>query len=70
MQSLVGKLLYIHKCIQPARLFVNRIVTVLSNAPASGMFKLPGMFYKDIRWFNKFLEEFNDVIKIHAKNSQ
>ena len=29
LQSLLGKLLYLHKCVKPARIFVNRILTVL-----------------------------------------
>ena len=32
-QSLVGSLLYIHKCACPARLFVNRILATLRQAP-------------------------------------
>ena len=69
LQQLVGKLLYIHRCIRPARLFVNRILTTLRNAPAMGNFRLPGLIYKDIAWFNKFLQKFNGVVKIHTKNT-
>ena len=70
LQSLIGKLLYIHKCVHPARLFVNRMLAVLRNAPVSGLFPLPGMFYKDIAWFNKFLAEFNGIVKIHRNKLQ
>ena len=31
LQSLVGHLIYLHKCITPARLFVNRVLTTLRN---------------------------------------
>ena len=58
LQSLIGKLLYIYKCVHKC------------NAPASGWFPLPGMFYKDIAWFNKFLAEFNNVVKIHRNQLQ
>ena len=66
LQRFVGKLLYMHKCIKPARLFVNRILAVLCNAPCTGSFKLPDMFFKDINWFNLFLEDFNGIRKIQA----
>ena len=70
LQSLIGKLLYIHKCVHPARSFVNRMLAVLRNAPVSGFFVLPGMFYKDIAWFNKFLADFNGIVKIHNNEVQ
>ena len=57
LQKLVGKLIYIHRCVQPARLFINRILTVLCNT--IGANELPDMFFRDISWFNKFLEYFN-----------
>ena len=34
-----------------------------------GNFRLPGLIYKDIAWFNKFLQKFNGVVKIHTKNT-
>ena len=66
LQRLVGKLLYIHKCIKPARLFVNRILAVPRNAPCTGSFKLPDEFLKDINWLNLFLEDFNGIKKIQT----
>ena len=68
LQKLVGNLLYLHKCIPPARLFTNRILSVLRNAPMSGMVKLNAAFYKDIAWFCEFLVEFNGMVKIHPIN--
>ena len=34
LQKLVGKLIYIHCCVKPARLFINRILKVLRSCPA------------------------------------
>ena len=59
LQSLVGSLIYIHKCVKPARLFVNRILAVLKLAPAKGYINLTQDFGKDIAWFNAFLLQFN-----------
>ena len=64
LQKLVGNLLYLHKYIPPARLFTNRILFVLRNAPMSGTVKLNAAFYKDIAWFCEFLVEFNGMVKI------
>ena len=59
LQSLVGSLIYIHKCVKPARLFVNRILATLKLAPDSGYVTLNPEFHKDVAWFNKFLTSFN-----------
>ena len=59
LQSLLGSLLYIHKCVKPARLFVNRILATLKAAPDSGYVALNAEFGKDIAWFNAFLVQFN-----------
>ena len=32
IQSLLGKLLYIHRCVAPARIFVNRLLNTLREA--------------------------------------
>ena len=59
LQSLVGSLIYIHKCVKPARLFVNRILAALKLAPDQGYISLNHDFNKDIAWFNAFLLQFN-----------
>ena len=64
LQSLVGHLIYLHKCISPARLFVNRVLTTLRNAPGSGSISLDELFYRDIAWFVKFMQHYNGVTKI------
>ena len=64
LQKLVGKLLYLHRCIPTTRLFVNRILWVLRQTPPQGVKKLPSMFYKDLAWFLQFLEVFNGSVQI------
>ena len=54
LQKLVGNLLYLHKCIPPSRLFTNRILSVVRNAPMLGTVKLNAAFYNDIAWFCDF----------------
>ena len=54
IQKLLGHLLYIHKCIPPARLFTNRILQTLRATPRVGYVKLSPSFHKDINWFCVF----------------
>ena len=65
LQSLIGHLMHIHKCIKPARLFTNRMLAVLRGAPVNGYVKLDRGFRKDILWFHFFLEHFNGTVKIY-----
>ena len=68
IQSLIGKLIYLHRCVKPTRLFINRMLATLRNAPVKGQFKIPAAFYKDVQWFNKFLDHFNGSVKIHENH--
>ena len=54
LQSLAGSLLYIHKCVHPARLFVNRVLATLREALESGPITLTVDFHKDIAWLNRY----------------
>ena len=62
LQSLVGQLLYIHKCVRSARVFVNRILDTLRKIPDKGNIVLSDEFRKDILWFIKFVKEFNGIV--------
>ena len=66
IQRLLGHLLYLHRCVQPSRLFVNRILQVLTASPPQGRISLDADFYRDINWFRQFLDSFNGVAKIHS----
>ena len=69
LQKLTGKLLYIHRCVKPSHIFLNRILQVLRNTPMKGYTPLPLSFFKDLSWFNAFLDIFNGSVEIHTKNS-
>ena len=72
LQSLIGSLIYIGKCVKPARLFVNRILTVLRLSPEVGTIFIGGEVRKDLAWFNLFLKEFNGSVsfKKHIVNTK
>ena len=53
-QSLLGKLLYIHKCIRPARTFINRMLALFRANPGAKRIFLNADFHKDLQWFLAF----------------
>ena len=67
-QSLLGKLLYIHKCVDPARIFVNRILHLFRSSPGKRRIKLSPDFFLDIKWFQKFVPDFNAIIFVDKPN--
>ena len=58
-QSLLGKLLYLHKCVAPAKIFVNIILALFRENVHLRRNKLTEEFFKDIEWFLVFLPHFN-----------
>ena len=61
LQSLLGNLLYIHKCVKPARIFVNRMLDVLRQNYGKRSITLNVEFMRDVRWFVKFVDRYNGI---------
>ena len=61
LQSLLGLLLYVAKCIKYARYFLNRMLMLLRDNTHCSRIRLTEDFKKDLRWFNTFLPVFNGV---------
>ena len=61
LQSLLGLLLYVHKCVKPARIFVNRMLELLRSSHASQRITLTTDFKRDLQWFATFLPQYNGV---------
>ena len=61
LQSLLGTLLYIHKCVKPARCFLNRMLETLRNASNPARITLLDDFHRDLGWFDQFLPHYNGV---------
>jgi hypothetical protein len=59
LQTLLGNLLYIHKAITPARLFVNRIIALLKKSPEKGKIAINAEFQRDLHWFIAFAHMYN-----------
>ena len=61
LQSLLGQLLYIHKCVHPARTFLNRTFELLHQNYDASTITLTHAFKRDLRWFTRFLQQYNRV---------
>ena len=61
LQSILGLLLYVHKCVKPARIFLNRMLDLLRFAHSRQKVTLTPDFKRDLKWFAKFLPLYNGV---------
>ena len=61
LQSLLGLLLYVGKCIKYAMYFWNRMLMLLRENIHCNQICLTEEFKKDLRWFNAFLPLSNGV---------
>ena len=62
LQSLIGKLAFVSKCVRPGRLFPTRILDTLRSLRRNHhRVKLSAEFRKDIRWWLRFINVYNGV---------
>ena len=62
LQSLIGKLAFVCKCVRPGRLFLSRLLdTLRSLRRPRHRVRLTADFRKDIRWWLRFLSVYNGV---------
>ena len=62
LQSLIGKLQFISKCVQQSRVFLNRLLDALRSMSSSqNSLKLSKAFKKDLSWWSRFVDIFNGV---------
>ena len=64
LQPLLGKLLYITKCVRISRPFLNHMLDVLRAADKLTKISLSMDFKRDLNWFQKFLPRFNGKASI------
>ena len=57
-QSLLGSLMYVHKCVKPTRVFTNRLLHSLRDSKDKKVI-ITLAIKKDISWFLNFLPRFN-----------
>ena len=61
LQSLLGSLLYISKCVRTSRFFLNRLLDVLRAMEDKKQTLITVDAKRDINWFIKFLPTYNGV---------
>ena len=61
LQSLLGSLLYISKCVHRSCFFLNRMLDTLRSHFDKDDILLDLNFHRDLNWFLKFLPHFNGV---------
>ena len=61
LQSLLGSLLYVAKCIKYARYFLNRMLALLRENFDAKQIYITKDFKQDLNWFNTFLSVYNGV---------
>ena len=68
LQSLLGKLLYISKCVKSSRFFLNRMLELLRTSSKCSSILLTEEFHRDLSWFCKFVSKFNGSTFFVHKN--
>ena len=67
LQSLVGKLVFVSKCVRQSRVFISRILSLLRTIKFNHHHvNLNAEFRKDIRWWCRFLRSYNGVSMINT----
>ena len=63
LQSLIGKLCFVCKCVRQSRIFLNRLLEVLRcvDWKTSSKIKLSSDFHKEVKWWVMFMSTFNGV---------
>ena len=66
LQSVIGSLMFVHKCVKPTRFFINRLLDALRNASTTRIAVSTEM-RRDLAWLLRFLPLFNGTTKyIHG----
>lgn len=66
LQSIIGKLIHLLKCVRPARLFIARLLEALRGMTRNYV-KVDSDMRKDLQWFQAFASSWNGVSLIPKK---
>ena len=61
LQSLLRHLLHVHKCVKPARVFLNRMLNLLRENNDKTRIVLNQGFIRGLRWFQDFMPDYKGV---------
>ena len=60
-RALLGKLNFAASTIRAGRIFVSRLINMLKGFPTKGFHKLDKEIRKDLKWWIRFMEEFDGI---------
>ena len=66
LQSLIGKLQYVSKCVLSSKVFMNRLLETLRSIKDQKSICLSNSFRKDLKWWSMFMDTYNGVSFIPA----
>ena len=69
LESLVGRLQFMGKCIKPGRVFISRLVNWMKGLPRQGLHTIPLEARKDMAWWARYLQEYNGISIIWMHNN-
>ena len=61
VESLIGKLQFLAKCIKPGRIFLSRLIQWIRGMDRKGNYPIPLEARKDIAWWSRCAHNFNGV---------
>jgi hypothetical protein len=64
LQALIGSLMFLHKAIKPARLFVNRILALLRKMGDANVVAIDEGFHRNRQWFIACTQAVNGSVTI------
>ena len=66
MQSIIGKIVHISKCIIPSRIFTSRILAA-QRSQINGYIKITQQVKQDFQWFLRFAKSWNGCAKMNNR---
>ena len=61
LQSLIGRLVHVAKCVEPARIFISRLLQALRSFGDRNYIKISDDMRADLHWFVEFLVPWNGL---------
>ena len=61
LESLIGKLQFVAKCVKAGRIFIGRLINWLKGMDRKHKHRIPNEARKDITWWGRFMEKFNGL---------
>ena len=59
IESLIGKLQFLAKCVKAGRIFLSRLINWIKGMDRSQLHQIPPEARKDIAWWGRFIEDYN-----------